>query len=512
MAEISTGATAPVETIGKNKYFYDRRLEKVVLCHPVLYFLAQMKIQGKDIAEWLETLEDITVEIPGSGTFPRDEVLYYYRKLLFLEDAGYFSEISQGDILNREVTPDSIRKTLANLMQVTFELTDSCQMDCFYCGYGKFYGDYDKRENKHMDFPMIKRMLEYLNDLVNTPLNRSHNRPLFIGYYGGEPLLNFHMIEETVNYAKRLNWVHNTLRFTVTTNGLLLNKYMDFMAEHDFNIFISLDGDEKNNAYRVFKNGNPTYERVLSNVEALQKKHPDFFKQRVFFNAVLHNKNSVEEIFNYFNDRFDKKPTILSLNTNGIREDQADEFWRTYVNEEESLYNSEDYSRIEQEMFIKLPSIQAVTSFMFSSSDFYYNDYNQFFTIDKAPERFPSGTCPPFSKKLFLTVNGKIMACERIGQQFELGRLTPEGIVLDFQEIADRYNRWFSMIRKQCQSCYIFDQCTQCIFYLDLKDGKPVCGNFQNYANYSRYVSNYLNFFEKNPGMFDRVVEEVMID
>jgi uncharacterized protein len=512
MPDIETKTTIPVETGGKNKYMYDRRLKKTVICHPVLYFLAQMKTQGKDIAKWIETLTGHSIEIPGTGTFSLDEIKYYYRKLLFLENAGYFSKISQDKILTRKLTADSVRVTLANLTQVTFELTDACQMDCFYCGYGKFYDNYDKRENKHMDFPMIKQMVDYLDEQVNTPLNRSHNMPLFFGFYGGEPLLDFHLIEETVLYVNRLKWLHNIVRFTVTTNGLLLDKYMDFMVEHDFNIFISLDGDEKNDAYRVLKNGAPTYERVLANVETLQKKYPDFFKRRVFFNAVLHNKNSVEEIFNYFNNRFDKKPGILSLNTGGIREDQADEFWKTYVNEKESLYNSEDYSKIEQEMFIKLPTIQAASNFLFSSIDFYYDDYNHFFLSEKVPERYPSDTCSPFSKKLFLTVNGKILACERIGQQFELGQLTPEGIVLDFQEIADKYNNWFSSIRKQCRSCYIFDRCSQCIFYLDLKNGKPVCGNILDFVNYSRFVSNYFNYFEKKAGLFDRILKEVMIE
>jgi uncharacterized protein len=513
MPVIPTKATVPVETKGKNKYFYDRRLKKTVLCHPVLYFLAQMKTRGKDIAQWLDTLTGDMVYIPGLGSVYRTEVLYYYRKLNFFQESGYFSEILQDKILNKEVTADSVRSTLANLVLLTFELTDFCQMNCFYCGYGKFYDNYDKRENKHMDFSIIKCMLDYVNDLANTSLNLSHKRPFYTGFYGGEPLCRFPIIEETVHYIQQLKWLHNTLRFTITTNGLLLDKYMDFMVEHDFNIFISLDGDAKNNTYRVLKNGSPTYEHVLANVEMLQEKYPDFFKKRVFFNAVLHNKNSVAEIFDFFNGRFDKKPAILSLNTGGIREDQADEFWKTYVNERESLYNSKDYSRIEREMFIKLPTIQNITSFMFSSIDFYYTDYNHFFIPPgEIQERYPSATCMPFSKKLFLTVNGKIMACERIGQQFELGWLTKEGVQIDFQEIADKYNRWFSMLRKQCQSCYIFDRCSQCIFYLDLKGGKPICGNFQNFENYSRSVANYLDFFEKKPRMFDRVLEEVMID
>ena len=512
MTKLYTKATIPFETEGGNKYLYDRSLKKTVFCHPVLYFLAQMKTRGEDISLWLDSLGGKPVEIPGTGTYKKEEVSYYYRKLLFLEGAGYFTDIDQEAILTGELTAETVHYILANLAQVTFELTDACPMQCVYCGYGSIYGDYDKRENKHLDFPTIKRMLDYVHEQMNSPLNISHNRPLFVGFYGGEPLLDFPLIKEAVNYAKQLEWEHNTLRFTVTTNGLLLDKAMDFLVEHDFNIFISLDGDEKNNEYRVLKNGEPTYERVLANVEKLRKKYPDFFTNRVYFNAVLHNKNSVEDIFAYFEKRFAKKPSILSLNTGGIREDKAEEFWKMYVNATESLYKSEDYSRIEQEMFIKLPTVQDVASFMFNSSDFYYNSYNDFFSPGKTTKRYPTSTCLPFSKKLFLTVNGKILACERIGQHFELGWLTPEGVELDFQEIADKYNHWYSLLRKQCRSCYIYDRCSQCLFYLDLKEDKLICDNAQNLTKFSRYLSNYASYLEKKPALFDRIFREVMIE
>ncbi|NIM16277.1 MAG: radical SAM peptide maturase [Candidatus Aminicenantes bacterium] len=477
-----------------------------------MFFLFQMKLQGKDIKEWMESIPGNDVDIPGVGSFPIDEIIYYYRKLQFLEQNGFFSEIPQEEMISKEMTAERINVSLSNLRQVTFELTDSCQMDCYYCGYGRFYSHYDKRENKFMDFPTIKRTLDYINGLVNSPLDISHKRDFFVGFYGGEPLLNFSIIKETVNYVKGLKWLHNNMRFTVTTNGLLLDKYIDFMMEHDFNIFISLDGDESSNAYRVLKNGKPSYRYVLKNAEMLQKKYPGFFQKRVFFNAVLHSKNSVEGIVDFFSNYFNKKPSILTLNTGGIREDKVDEFWRTYVNQRQSLYHSEDYSRIEQEMFIKLGSVQAVTTFLFNSVDFYYADYNNFYYSEKIGIRYPTDTCLPFSRKLFLTVNGKILACERIGQEFELGWVTKEGVQLDYQEIADRYNQWFSLMRNQCRTCYIYDQCIQCIFYLDLKGGKPVCKNYMDITKYSRYVSSFLDYFEHKPQQFERILKEVIID
>lgn len=35
--------------------------------------------------------------------------------------------------------PDDIRKCLANTPQVTFEVTDACNLRCEYCGYGNFF-------------------------------------------------------------------------------------------------------------------------------------------------------------------------------------------------------------------------------------------------------------------------------------------------------------------------------------------------------------------------------------
>ena len=44
----------------------------------------------------------------------------------------------------RYLTPDQIYYSLANLRQVTFEVTDACNLKCKYCGYGEFYDDYER--------------------------------------------------------------------------------------------------------------------------------------------------------------------------------------------------------------------------------------------------------------------------------------------------------------------------------------------------------------------------------
>lgn len=53
------------------------------------------------------------------------------------------------------ITVDDIKYQLANLRQLTFEVTDVCNLCCKYCAYGEFYNDYDKREIAQLVCPLL---------------------------------------------------------------------------------------------------------------------------------------------------------------------------------------------------------------------------------------------------------------------------------------------------------------------------------------------------------------------
>lgn len=60
--------------------------------------------------------------------------------------------------LNKEVIYSNIR----NLSQVTFEVTDACNLQCKYCGYGELYDGYDTRKSKMLSLEQAYPLLEYL--------------------------------------------------------------------------------------------------------------------------------------------------------------------------------------------------------------------------------------------------------------------------------------------------------------------------------------------------------------
>ncbi|MCL1969261.1 MAG: radical SAM protein [Bacteroidetes bacterium] len=144
--------------------------------------------------------------------------------------------------------------------RLTFEVTDACNLKCKYCAYDEFYENYDRREDKMLSAKKAIRLLEYFSEFWNSERNESDKQDICINFFGGEPLLNMPFIETIVDYVQnKLHAPNRSFKFSMLTNGVLLDKYMDYLAIHHFNLLISLDGNVDNNAYRVTHNGNESF-------------------------------------------------------------------------------------------------------------------------------------------------------------------------------------------------------------------------------------------------------------
>lgn len=410
------------------------------------------------------------------------------------------------------ITSDHVVNALANLPQLVFEVTDACNLRCKYCAYGEFYEDYDFRESKMLPTEKAIRLIDYLAEYWNSNLNTSANGNVTISFYGGEPLLNFSFIEAVVcHIQKNVHCLHRRFSYSMTTNALLLHKYMDFLQDNKFHLLISLDGNKENTSYRVDKAGNNSFERIVANVDKLKSTYPDYFRDYVNFNAVLHSRNSVESIYHFFKEGYDKIPRIGELNNVGIRKDKQDEFNRTYKNSQESLQQAEHYEEIERDMFLNAANYRNLALFLHRYSGFVFRDYTDLLFDKEAVQFIPTGTCLPFTKKMFVTVNGKILPCERIGHQFALGKLTETGIELDPEWIADTYNDYYMKLASMCSKCRNNKACIQCMFNMQGLNAQPVCYGYMNEENFKKYVNLQMQFLEKHPEAYQEIMEKVIM-
>lgn len=410
------------------------------------------------------------------------------------------------------LTSDHVVDALANLPQLVFEVTDACNLRCKYCAYGEFYEDYDCRENKMLSAEKAIRLIDYLAEYWNSGLNASAARNITISFYGGEPLLNYPFIETVVRHIQNnVHCPHRRFSYSMTTNALLLHKYMDFLQENKFHLLISLDGNEENTGYRVDKAGNNSFARIVANVDQLRETYPDYFLRYVNFNAVLHNKNSVESIYRFFKEKYDKIPRIGELNSVGIRKDKQAEFNSTYKNSQESLQQAEHYEEIERDMFLNSANYRSLTLFLHRYSGFVFRDYTDLLFDKESARNIPTGTCLPFTKKMFVTVNGKILPCERIGHQFALGRMTGTAIELDPERIADTYNAYYARLDSLCGKCKNNKACIQCLFNMKNIDTNPVCYGYMNESSFKNYVNRQMQFLEKHPEVYQEIMEKVLV-
>lgn len=46
------------------------------------------------------------------------------------------------------ISGNHVKHNLINLSQLVFEVTDDCNLNCYYCAYGDLYNGYDIRNGK----------------------------------------------------------------------------------------------------------------------------------------------------------------------------------------------------------------------------------------------------------------------------------------------------------------------------------------------------------------------------
>lgn len=116
------------------------------------------------------------------------------------------------------------------LSNLTFVVTDQCNFRCTYCPQDK--------QNNYITIDTIDKSLDFFYPYLRT------DKKVYIGFYGGEPLLAFDQIQHTIQRVKHLNADGNKkIAFSLTTNGTLLNdEKLELFNEHTCSLTLSFDG------------------------------------------------------------------------------------------------------------------------------------------------------------------------------------------------------------------------------------------------------------------------------
>ena len=139
------------------------------------------------------------------------------------------------------------RKTVVKAL--CLHIAHDCNLACRYCFAEE--GEYHGRRAL-MSYEVGKKALDFLI------ANSGSRRNLEVDFFGGEPLMNWQVVKDLVAYGREQEKLHDkNFRFTVTTNGVLLNdEIQEFVNKEMDNVVLSLDGrKEINDKMRPFRNG-----------------------------------------------------------------------------------------------------------------------------------------------------------------------------------------------------------------------------------------------------------------
>ena len=136
-------------------------------------------------------------------------------------------------------------------------IAHDCNLRCKYCFADE--GEYHGRRAL-MSFEVGKKALDFLVE------NSGNRRNLEVDFFGGEPLMNWEVVKQIVEYGRSIEKEKNkNFRFTITTNGTLLNdEILEYVNKEMGNIVLSIDGrKEVHDFMRPRKGGQGSYDDIV---------------------------------------------------------------------------------------------------------------------------------------------------------------------------------------------------------------------------------------------------------
>ncbi len=207
-----------------------------------------------------------------------EEIKNRYKDLYSDEDINdAYSDITElkenGLLFTEDVYKDVIidfkkRKTVVKAL--CLHIAHDCNLACKYCFADE--GEYHGQKRELMSLEVGKKALDFLIENSGNRVN------LEVDFFGGEPLMNFDVVKEIVAYGrKREKEAGKNFRFTLTTNGVLLNdEVIDFCNKEISNVVLSLDGRKCiHDDMRPTRNGKGSFDIVVPKFQRFVEQRGD---------------------------------------------------------------------------------------------------------------------------------------------------------------------------------------------------------------------------------------------
>jgi len=438
------------------------------------------------LAEWDKTDEEIAASA-GNGVTAEAVETARNRIRELGDNAELFSARRPRAIKSHHSREGAERKLSHECHQLILCATEACNMRCSYCyytsgrdserGHGSAMMTWETA-HRALDFffeHSVESMAKYkaqqaeLAQGKHVASNDIEPKPC-VGFYGGEPLLNWPLMKRVAEYV-RSSKDGGEFLINCTVNGTLLTpEIMRFMARHNFSLNVSLDGPKDiHDRYRRTAGGAATWDTIKANLMYMRDNLRDFYDNRVSLLGVMAPPNNLRCLMEFV-ETADWLPE-RGIRFNGLEYGSPQCFWNPLGREEQEIVSDGLWEEfVEATVAGKYLGGRRDTlgggkerrrlSFLRQMYNLemahVYNRVRQMFEGKNIlPEVMASnfGMCLPGQERIYVRIDGKILPCERLPSE------APDLVIGDLDSGFD-----IDAIMRLCDgnAALLADKCVNC--------------------------------------------------
>lgn len=467
------------DTSANMHYYYDSGNGKVIICND-----GEKKL--------IEKILNNEISVEEAGDLNPDFSEFIIKEKLFAcpEKRSFIFPDKQEFI---KIIEDSCE-------QIILELTEKCNLRCGYCIYNEHHPEYRSFGHKNMSFEVAQKS-------IDSVLRNCKRKDFSLTFYGGEPLINFDVMRQCIDYTIK-KYPEIKLHIAFTTNLTLLTYTMvEYFSglNQDIDIMCSLDGPRQfHDKYRCYINGEGSFEKAIQNFKLLQEK---FYNKEngktLSINCVMtppyseENMGSIEKFFyEELKLPLDIKCHFAYLDKGNMVFDFEDD--EIIVDNDERLLESSPLEEWAVDNLIE--DRNTLQYFDIVSSDMGRVAKRMKSDNDIINATYLHGNCVPGQRRIYITVDGEFKVCEKVGDSPVLGDCNSG---YDYDKVYKMYiEDYANYFEKICNNCWARPMCAICYERTMGKDGlksgieKSVCDGSRRIIK-DMFV-NYYRLFEKD--------------
>ena len=316
---------------------------------------------------------------------------------------------------------------------INLMLTDECNLACKYCFCESSRNIFKKST---MTVDIAKKAIDFLFD--------RKNKDLTIIFFGGEPLINFPVIEFSLDYSKKLaQQKKKNVFYKITTNGTLLtNQIIDKLMAFNVAIMVSLDGPQEYHDKQcpMKDNGEGSFSKTITGLNKLLAKN---YPVEVH-GTLTHPMPSLESIIQFYQQYNFSRIVIEPANNFAENISPLD-------------FTKKDFDEYRKQCENYLPKL---LDNLLQNKKVSYNPYMDYIKeIQKGQlHEVPFIRCSAAGFSITVSARGEFSPCVRFNgsQNWIMGNINEK---FDLQKLTSFWEKYRQCIFSTCIKCWAWSLC-----------------------------------------------------